>query len=101
MAVLSGILWFRVTERYPLTGEPRQWGRRDLRRGRATGWVELGPEPGSVALHLAWEDPVGGTGADVFKSPQPGVLWVDCTLTVGGRTEQYRQVYRRQQQQRR
>lgn len=33
MSVLSGILWFKVTERYPLSGQPVQWRRRDLRRG--------------------------------------------------------------------
>lgn len=32
-SLLSGLLWFKVTERYPLSGEERSWKRRDMRRG--------------------------------------------------------------------
>lgn len=35
IAILSGILWFKVVERYPLNGGVRQFKRRDLRRGVA------------------------------------------------------------------
>jgi hypothetical protein len=47
MSVLSGIFWFKVTERYPLDGSSRQYRRRDLRRGGvrwvgAMGWDEDG-----------------------------------------------------------
>ena len=33
MAVYSVVPWFKVIERYPLSGEERQFKRRDLRRG--------------------------------------------------------------------
>lgn len=33
MAVFSAIPWFKVVERYPLSGEERSFKRRDLRRG--------------------------------------------------------------------
>lgn len=33
MAVFSAVPWFKVVERYPLSGEERQYKRRDLRRG--------------------------------------------------------------------
>ena len=46
MLVLSGIFWFKVTERYPLDGSSRQYRRRDLRRGAvgggAGGWDGMG-----------------------------------------------------------
>jgi hypothetical protein len=33
MQILSGILWFKVIERYPFSGDRRHFKRRDLRRG--------------------------------------------------------------------
>ena len=41
MAVLSGILWFKVVERYPLDGSPRSHKRRDLRRGLLAGSAHI------------------------------------------------------------
>ncbi|GAB4814193.1 hypothetical protein N2152v2_001239 [Parachlorella kessleri] len=96
MAVLSGILWFKVVETYPLDGTPRKHKRRDLRRG--THVASLHPmADGSLQMRLAWSDPLGGDGVDTFHCPAADTLWVDTVLTVGGQTVQYRQVYRRQQ----
>lgn len=39
MAVYSVVPWFKVIERYPLSGEERQFKRRDLRRG--SHWLLL------------------------------------------------------------
>ncbi|EFN57071.1 hypothetical protein CHLNCDRAFT_143825 [Chlorella variabilis] len=85
MSVLSGILWFKVTERYPLDGAPVQCRRRDLRRGGHTGRVERCPATGSVVLRLEWGEPLGGTD----------VLHVRTDLLIGGQAVSYTQVYRR------
>eukprot|EP00887_Chlorella_sp_A99_P002457 scaffold10.g2457.t1 len=96
MAVLSGILWFKIRERYHTSGEARQLGRRDLRRGKHTGRVELrraesasdgcgaaGGSSGALAtagrlpavlLSYEWGEPMGGAGSDLFCCPEPGLL---------------------------
>jgi hypothetical protein len=49
MAVFSVVPWFKVIERYPLSGEERQFKRRDLRRG---GPRRLRPR---VSNHSYWQ----------------------------------------------
>ncbi|KAL4441807.1 hypothetical protein ABPG77_003723 [Micractinium sp. CCAP 211/92] len=97
MSVLSGILWFKITERYALDGSAREFRRRDLRRGRHVGRAQRCPTSGGVRLTVAWGEPLGGTGIDHFYLPdgQPDVLHVDTSLVVEGRPVTYRTVYRR------
>ncbi|KAI7843694.1 hypothetical protein COHA_002593 [Chlorella ohadii] len=91
----SGILWFKVTERYSEDGRPARFKRRDLRRGTHVGHVERCPTTGGILMHVKWGDPMGGHGRDHFYLADKDVLHVDTTLTVGDRTVRYRQVYRK------
>lgn len=95
MIVLSGILWFKIKEQYPLTGEVRQFKRRDLRKGLHRGTAEKLPD-GAVCITLEWDDPLGGVGTDVFYIPAPGVLYVDSTILMQGQTIKYRTIYNKQ-----
>ncbi|BDA44299.1 hypothetical protein COCOBI_05-4830 [Coccomyxa sp. Obi] len=96
MAITSIIPWFKVRERYPLTGEEKQHKRRDLRRGGARGRVSVNPN-GAFRIDIAWPEPHGGTGYDLFyvEDSDPNTLHVDSLITVGGRTATYNTVYRR------
>ncbi|KAK9915727.1 hypothetical protein WJX75_003301 [Coccomyxa subellipsoidea] len=95
MAIISVIPWFKVREKYPLTSEERQHRRRDLRRGGARGRVRMNPD-GALRLDLAWPEPHGGTGYDLFYVlDDVNTLHVDSVITVGGRTATYNVVYRR------
>lgn len=95
MIVLSGILWFKIKERYPLTGEVRQFKRRDLRKGLHRGSVEKLPD-GAVCITLEWDEPLGGVGTDVFYIPAAGILYVDSTILMQGQTIKYRTIYNKQ-----
>eukprot|EP00195_Chlamydomonas_chlamydogama_P002255 CAMPEP_0202917478 /NCGR_PEP_ID=MMETSP1392-20130828/71079_1 /ASSEMBLY_ACC=CAM_ASM_000868 /TAXON_ID=225041 /ORGANISM="Chlamydomonas chlamydogama, Strain SAG 11-48b" /LENGTH=268 /DNA_ID=CAMNT_0049610239 /DNA_START=71 /DNA_END=874 /DNA_ORIENTATION=+ len=65
MAVFSVISWFKVRERYSLSGTVSTWSRRDLRRGQHRGHVEVRPD-GGIRLCLEWDSPHGGQGTDDF-----------------------------------
>ena len=53
-------------------------------------------QQGHVRLALRWNQPLGGTGSDVFHSPAPGLLHVDSTIEMdSGETVSWRQVYHR------
>ncbi|KAK9839726.1 hypothetical protein WJX84_009027 [Apatococcus fuscideae] len=92
-AVTSIVPWFKITERYPLTGEPRQWRRRDLRRGKHTGYAEqIG---NTMCLHLDWGAPHGGHGRDRLSCPTKDELVVESDIVVGTQTAAYRTIYRR------
>lgn len=53
----------QITELYPLSGQPSQSRRRDLRGGSVTGRVTA-PSPDTLAVGLEWGEPHGGTGED-------------------------------------
>ncbi|KAK9820991.1 hypothetical protein WJX81_003899 [Elliptochloris bilobata] len=93
-SVLSAIPWFKVTERYPLDGETREFRRRDLRRGRHVGRVQPGAD-GTVRVELRWPEPFGGGGADVFRLADADTLSVASHLTVHGSSSGYTTLYRR------
>lgn len=95
LSVLSGILWFKVTERYPMDGSQCRWKRRDLRRGQHVGSVHVLPN-GALQNQMTWPEPCGGSCTDMYFIPSPGTLWVDTELIVGGEAVRYRQVYRKQ-----
>lgn len=92
--VFSVIAWFKVMERYPLSGEVGCCKRRDMRRGRSRGCVHVA-RSGALVLEYAWDDPHGGVGRDEFALDEAGRLVVTTTLTVGGASAGYRQVYHR------
>ncbi|GBF88035.1 hypothetical protein Rsub_00747 [Raphidocelis subcapitata] len=95
-SVLSVIPWFKITERYPLSGQPAQSRRRDLRGGSVTGRVTA-PSPDTLAVALEWGEPHGGTGEDVFSMPSADCLVIDqTTRTTGGGEVRYRSIYRRE-----
>lgn len=93
--VLSGILWFKITEHYPLTGEVRCYKRRDLRKGLHRGTAEKLAD-GAICVTLEWDEPLGGIGTDVFYVPAPGLLYVDSTIFMRGKTLKYRTIYNKQ-----
>eukprot|EP00878_Enallax_costatus_P043997 GHUV01052133.1.p1 GENE.GHUV01052133.1~~GHUV01052133.1.p1 ORF type:complete len:130 (+),score=22.91 GHUV01052133.1:443-832(+) len=95
MAVFSVISWFKVSERYTLDGATGSYRRRDFRRGRHSGSLSV-PAHDKVQLNVAWNDPFGGTGTDVFHMPNPDVLHVDSEMLVHGKSCKYRTVYKRQ-----
>jgi hypothetical protein len=103
-SVLSGVAWFKITERYPLGGggggappEEARQRRRDLRRGGAVGTAAPAPG-GGVRLALRWDEPFAGGLVQRFhlSVQDPEVLLVDTTMAVGGAEVSYREVYRRQ-----
>lgn len=93
--VFSVIKWFKVVEKYPFSGEEKQFQRRDLRRGRHTGSVEWTVE-GNIRLTLSWEDPFSGQGTDVFRLITEDELHVTSTMCRNGKELQYNTVYKRQ-----
>ncbi|KAL3144821.1 hypothetical protein ABBQ38_001930 [Trebouxia sp. C0009 RCD-2024] len=95
ITVLSGILWFKIREEYPLTGEVRRFKRRDLRKGLHKGVAEHLPD-GAVCVTLEWDEPLGGIGTDVFYVPAPKLLYVDSTIVMHGQTVKYRTIYHKQ-----
>ena len=72
--IFSVIPWFRVTETYPLNGDPRQHKRRDLRGGVNEGSVRLWRRVGGdgsgdlcVELRNRWNDPHAGEESAVYS----------------------------------
>ncbi|KAG2484641.1 hypothetical protein HYH03_016594 [Edaphochlamys debaryana] len=92
-AVFSFISWFKVKEVYPMSGEERQFRRRDLRRGKHVGRVE--PYGKDLRVVLRWSDPFGGTGTDHFRLVSEEELHIESVLEVGGKSARYLTVYRR------
>lgn len=93
-AVFSVIGWFKVKETYPMNGSPHQEKRRDLRKGKHTGWIHC-VEGGHVKLSLIWDEPYGGRGFDEFRLMSENELRVVSQIEVGGKTAGYTIVYRR------
>lgn len=95
IAVDSGILWFKINERYFLGGGETRNRRRDMRRGGSFGTVMVA-SGGELAVSNRFNDPYAGTMHELIYCPKPDVLHIDATVTVPGRGRvSYRQVYRR------
>lgn len=47
-------------------------------------------------IDQAWGGSLAGHGSECAWSPEPGVLYIDSTIKVHGKTAQYRQVYHQQ-----
>eukprot|EP01026_Neomeris_dumetosa_P083186 TRINITY_DN961_c0_g2_i1.p2 TRINITY_DN961_c0_g2~~TRINITY_DN961_c0_g2_i1.p2 ORF type:complete len:308 (-),score=38.65 TRINITY_DN961_c0_g2_i1:219-1142(-) len=93
-SVFSYIMWFKITERYPLNGDICRYNRRDLRSGQHTGYVE---EKGQkVMCRVVWSDPFGGSNTDVWSCPNDDELHVESSLNVAGQSVSFTTVYKKQ-----
>ena len=94
--VFSAIKWFKVREKYELSGRPGMFKRRDLRGGKHEGRVEV-LEDGSLRLHLEWKEPYGGRGTDTFRMVSDDEMHVLSELRMEGSESKlaYNTVYRR------
>jgi hypothetical protein len=95
LSVFSALPLLKVSERYPLSGDPVEHRRRDLRPGKAAGRTTLRAD-GVLVTALAWRPPAAGACVDQYRA-RDGTLLVTTTLKVGGGAVKYRTVYRRQQ----
>ena len=94
--VLSGILWFRVKEVYPLDDTVVKHRRRDMRRGGALGRARVLSSDGGGSIWLRNEFD-GGSLEEKFHLSGVNELHVDAVLRIGdGNPVKYKQVYRRQ-----
>lgn len=73
MSVLSGILWFKVTERYPLDGGERSFKRRDMRRGARLLVVDgpTGSLPGARQQRAPHRSAAGSASAPARPHDRP------------------------------
>ncbi|KAK9807520.1 hypothetical protein WJX72_001403 [[Myrmecia] bisecta] len=90
---LTVVPFFKVTETFSFRGLTTM-GRRDLRKGKQTASTKLIPE--GVRIDMTWPEPHAGGLVDVFTSPEPNVLHIKSTISVGGASESTVQVYRRE-----
>jgi hypothetical protein len=79
--------------RYTLSGEAATHRRRDQRRGRAAGRVELTPSGLVVTLH--WKDPYAGYSRELFQLVSPMELHVPIELHCGQKVVKYTVRYRK------
>jgi len=94
LAVFSIISWFKVRESYPMNGEESQEKRRDMRKGKHRGRLVV-QKDGCIRLQLTWDDPLGGSGHEVFRLASPTELHAHSHLSVNGRIVKYVTVYRK------
>jgi hypothetical protein len=93
-AVLSGVLWFKIREKYTLDGVEVKHRRRDMRGGGAFGGATPA-DNGGVRIRTRFGAPMSGTMDERIHSPAEGLMHIDTTVTVGGGSVAYRQVYRK------
>jgi hypothetical protein len=93
-AVFSAISWFKLNEFFPWSGEVCENRRRDLRRGRSHGRVQISPK-GTINLQYSWDAPHGGQATDEFSIDEQGRLRLYTVVHVDGQSASYVQVYRR------
>eukprot|EP00210_Caulerpa_lentillifera_P008240 g7866.t1 len=97
LTVVSVIKFLKITEVYSMTGEASQWKRRDLRRGRLSGFVQSKPGTQSLMLNLEWNDPLAGKGTDEFILLSPSKLLVRSTLYLDGQVASYDTIYNKEE----
>lgn len=95
-AVLSGVLWFKIRESYPLDGTEVRHRRRDFRGGGSLGKALPCPG-GGVTVHHRFGPVMAGTMEERFYCPDPTTLNVVTTLDVPSRGPPitYTQIYRK------
>ncbi|GLI69439.1 hypothetical protein VaNZ11_014051, partial [Volvox africanus] len=94
MAVYSVLPIVKINEYYPLDASEALNMRRDLRLGKARGWLELTTE-GMPRLHLRWDAPYAGEGLDEFHLVGSDELHVVSTITSSGKVVSYTSVHTR------
>ena len=91
---LTVVPFFNVLERYSLKGSS-SFGRRDLRPGHQLGNAAFNAN-GALCLKSTWGEPKAGAMEEVMSlAPDGSTLEVIATLTVGGKQESTRQIYRK------
>ena len=78
--IFSVIPWFRITERYPLEGDPKKYRRRDMRSGTNEGSARIwrryagNEQHGEMVLELRlkWDDPRAGEESAVYSLVNKG-----------------------------
>lgn len=102
LSVLSGILWFKINENFPLNAaEEVRHSRRDFRRGFSYGKAkESRNNGGSVEIFHRFEGAMAGSMHETMYCPEDDVLYVDTTVTVDETRQSvvYRQVYHRRKE---
>jgi hypothetical protein len=93
-AVFSAISWFKLSEFFSWSGELCENRRRDMRRGRSQGRVQISPK-GTINLEYTWDHPHSGRATDEFSIDNEGQLRLYTVVHVGGESASYLQVYRR------
>uniref|UniRef100_A0A7S3QUF6 Uncharacterized protein n=1 Tax=Dunaliella tertiolecta TaxID=3047 RepID=A0A7S3QUF6_DUNTE len=94
MAAFSVIHWFKVKERWPMSGKPVLSNRRDLRRGKMTGSCKI-VDGSAVELNMWWGEPFAGRGRDFFRLVSHDELHVTTTLWVANEEHTYTTIHRR------
>lgn len=96
LQVFSEVPLLKIRERFTLVpGEMSQNLRRDMRRGGVLNWGF--PRGTHYELHYEWGAPYGGSGTDLVVPIGPLELHIYSLVASGGRTELFRQVFRRKE----
>ena len=90
---LTVVPFFKVTEAFSF-GHDTAMGRRDLKAGQQVAHASATLE--RVEVSITWPNPNAGSVLEVYTCPEPDVLHLLSRVTVGGRTAETLQVYRRQ-----
>jgi hypothetical protein len=76
--------------RFPLDGTVAQNGRRDMRRGKARGCVELTSR--GIVMLCRWDDPLAGWSVEHLEL-RDGELHVHSQLHMNGRHVAFTSIY--------
>ena len=98
-SVLTGILWFKIREKYILDGLTVVCHkRRDRRRGGAFA-IAFPSADGGIEVKTAFGHPLKGTMHERIFSPVEGILHIETTVSTDENgSVSYRQVYRKRVQ---
>lgn len=94
LSVISGVLWFKIRESYPLDGTEVRHRRRDFRGGGSFGLARPAVD-GGIEIKHRFGPVFEGTMQERFYCPQPDMLMVDTIVDVPerGPAVRYRQIY--------
>ncbi|KAF5836178.1 hypothetical protein DUNSADRAFT_6287 [Dunaliella salina] len=94
MAAFSVIQWFKVKERWPMSGKPVLSNRRDLRRGKMTGSCKI-VDGSALELNMWWGDPFAGRGRDFIRLVSHDEMHITTTLWCSNEEHTYTTIHRR------
>lgn len=97
--VLSGILWFKIRETYPLDRIEVRHRRRDFRLGGTYGraWWDADSQLPAIHIHNRFKGKLEGTMVEEYKWMTKSILHVDTTVTIKDGSVSFRQVFNKQQ----